>query len=103
MNSKIFDSIEIENYHRKLNSVSNSPQYAYRRNARVYDLVCYVNNIIGCFLSHNERPIPVFINRARKHMTEFPKNEELTEYYDLVTNYLNEVEKHLHFHGVDTT
>jgi len=103
MDKKLFKSEEINDWHKKLNSKEHSPRRGYRRNVRVYTLVCYVNNIVGCFLSHNEGPIPVFIGRARKHMVDFPDNGEWHEYYKIVTNYLNTVETHLLEHGIDIT
>ena len=83
MDEKLFESEEINAWHKKLNSKEHSPRRGYRRNVRVYILVCYVNNIIGCFLSHNEGPIPVFLGRARKHMTDFPDSGEWHEHYKM--------------------
>jgi hypothetical protein len=68
----------------------------------VYTLVCYVNNITGCYLSKNEEPIPIFIGRAREHMKEFPAGEEWKKYYELVSIYLSQVESHLESFGIDT-
>jgi hypothetical protein len=103
METKLFKSEKIDGLHKKLNSKKHSPRHGYRRNAAVYRLVCYVNNIVGCYMSHNESPIPVFIGRARKYMKDFMNNEDLIDYYKMVNNYLDTVENHLKDHGVDTT
>jgi hypothetical protein len=102
MNDKKFESEKIEAWHKKLNSKELRPDIRYRRNAGVYPLVCYVNNIVSLYLSHNEDPIPVFIGRARKHMKKYPDTENCFEYYKMVTNYLDEIENHLKNHGMST-
>ncbi len=99
---KLFESQKIDEWHRKLNSKIHAPKGCYRRNVRIYNLVCYVNNIIGCYLSHHEEAIMAFIRRSRKHMNDFPENEELHEYYKMVKEYLDVVESHLKKNGVDT-
>jgi len=98
---KLFESQEIDEWHRKLNSKDYAPKGCYRRNVRVYNLVCYVNNIIGCYLACHEEPIIHFIRRSRKHMNDFPANEELIEYYRMVKEYLRVVESHLKNNGID--
>ncbi len=103
MNEKLFESKEIHDWHKKLNSKKYSPRFGFRRNASVYPLICYVNNIVGCFLSHHEAPIPVFIGRARTYMVDFPDIAGSPEYYKMVTSYLSAVENHLEEHGVDIT
>ena len=99
----LFESKEISNFQTVLNSVENAPSRGYRRNVTVYTLVCYVNNITGCYLSKNSEPIPVFIGRARGHMQDYPPGEVWGNYYELVTKYLNMVESHLESYGIDTT
>ncbi len=101
MDKKLFDSEEINDWHKKLNSKECLPQRGYRRNAGGYALICYVNNIMGCYLSCNEGPIPVFIGRARQHMTDYQDNEEWHEYYEMVKKYLHTVETYFAKHGVD--
>ena len=103
MNEKLFESKEIHDWHKKLNSKKHSPRFGFRRNASVYPLICYTNNIVGCFLSHNEDPIPIFIGRARKHMADFPDTGGYHEYYKIVTSYLSAMETHLVEHGIEIT
>ena len=98
----LFDSEEIRDIQVLLNSKEFAPARGYRRNVTVYTLVCYVNNITGCYISKNEEPIPVFIGRAREHMKKFPAGAEWDEYYGLVSRYLNEVKAHLEKYGIDT-
>jgi len=35
--------MSIDDFHRKLNAPDTLPNLAYRRNHRIYELVCYVN------------------------------------------------------------
>ena len=95
MNDQKFESEKIDAWHKKLNSKGLRPDIRYRRNAVVYPLVCYVNNIAALYLSQNEDPIPVFIGRARKHMKNNPDTENCHEYYKMVSNYLDDIENHL--------
>lgn len=45
----------------QLNSKSFVPGRGFRRNVTLYELVCYINNIVACYVSKNAEPIPVFI------------------------------------------
>ena len=103
MSNKAFQSIELDEWHRKLNSKEHAPARGYRRNVTVYKLVCYVNNIIGCYLSHNDHPITVFIGRAKQFMHDNPAEEQWLEYYEMVNQYLNSLEGHLVENGIDTS
>ena len=78
-----------------MNDPSIVPLGGYRLNKVVYTLICYVNNIIGCCLSRNLETIPIFIDRARRHILEFPSTDETQQYYDLVGNYISAVEQAL--------
>lgn len=98
----LFESDEIKQLQGVLNSKELAPRLGFRRDAVVYPLVCYVNNITGCYLSKNIEPIPLFIERARIHMQEIPAIDEWFEYYGLVAKYLDLVENHLKDFGVDT-
>lgn len=98
----LFESEKVRNIQALLNSKKIAPSRGYRRNVSVYSLVCYVNNITGCYLSRNEEPIPIFIGRARQHMVDFPAGNEWEGYYELVSSYLDLLESHLKRHGIDT-
>ena len=88
----------IKQFHVLLNDADLIPEQAYRRNSGAYPLVCYVNNIIGLFLSKNYDPIPVFVARATEHMADFPPSAASGAYYSVVTQYLSQVVHHLlHF------
>ncbi len=95
-----YESQEIELFHKKMNDENNLPHMAFRRNVHQYALVCYVNNIIGCYLSENFDAIPIFIQRSRGHIEKYPSNGELDNYYNLVDAYLFAVESFLKTKGI---
>lgn len=86
---------ELERVQRELNSEARAPRRGYRRDVAVYELVCYVNNITGCYLSKNLKPIRVFIARARDYMMHNARDEEDRDYFAQVQNYLNLMEEYL--------
>ena len=94
MDKRIFELQE------KLNDKEYIPRMAYRRNSTVYTLVCYVNNITGCYISSNYSPILVFIERGRLYMEE-NKREELEIYYQLVKEYFEVLEETLKFNQAE--
>ncbi|WP_427551558.1 hypothetical protein ACQE3D_08095 [Methylomonas sp. MS20] len=102
MAGNLFVSSALDNWHRRLNAQENVPQHGFRRNTTVYTLVCYVNNIIGCYLGHNTEPIPLFIQRGRVHMLQSPASEEWRPYYGLVSEYFEVMERHLQEHGISS-
>lgn len=81
----------IAQLHQQLNRLDIVPRHCYRRNKVHYTLVCYINNIIGLLLSENHELVPIFIERARHHMAEFPATEESATYYKVVEHYLQVV------------
>lgn len=85
----------IKQFHSRLNSTDLIPEQALRRNSSIYPLVCYVNNIMGLFLSKNYEPIPIFIARAAEHMANFPPAPTSGPYYIAVNRYLSQVTYHL--------
>jgi hypothetical protein len=95
MTSDLFVSNELNDWHRRLNAHENVPPRGFRRNVDVYSLVCYVNNIIGCYLGHNTEPILLFIQRGREHMFQNTPPEEWRPYYCLVSEYFEAMERHL--------
>lgn len=97
----MYKSDVIDELQKKLNSQEFVPARGYRRNVTIYSLVSYINNITGCYLSENSKPIVVFIDRARNHMTEYPPTEEWREYYEMARSYLDMVENHLRENGID--
>ena len=89
------DSEKLQAWFCILNHKDSVPDRGYRRDVREYDLISYVNNIIGCYLSDNYPVIPVFIERARNHMNEYEPNENSLAYYDRVAEFLNDMEAFL--------
>lgn len=97
----LFASRKIDGMHEQLNSKSFAPSRGFRRNVAVYELVCYINNIVACYVSKNIEPIPVFIARAKRYIANAKHSEEWQTYYEYVSLYLNEVENHLVENGIN--
>ncbi|MBY6191289.1 hypothetical protein KUV22_12715 [Microbulbifer agarilyticus] len=76
---------------KELNRQSNLPSKAFRRDAPIYALVSTMNNIIGCHLSGNDRPISVLKERALQFMEENPAAKETEIYYELAHDLLAEI------------
>jgi hypothetical protein len=85
---------KIERFHTKLNRRDVVPHGCYRRSSIHYHLVCYINNIIGLYLSSDFETIPIFINRAYKQI-KFIKgllrdeDRKIPGYYSLVLRYMS--------------
>ena len=78
---------QIEHLQNTLNTHALLPDKALRRNSVLYELVCYVNNVIALNLSENHRPIGTFIERAETFMSE---NEgACPDYYQKVDEYFS--------------
>ena len=82
-----------------LNKEINLPLKAFRRNHRSYELVSYVNNITGCYLSKNYKSIPILLGRALSHIELYAKGDE--SYSELVSKYCHIMKEHLETIGVD--
>lgn len=78
---------EIVALQKELNKPENLPKMAYRRDSKAYPLVCYVNNITGCFLSENYDPIIIFVERVEIYIEENDIGE-FKDYYMLINRYL---------------
>lgn len=63
---------KLKQFHVLLNSPNIIPEQAYRMSANLYPLVCYINNVIGLYLSKNYEIIPLFISRALSHISNHP-------------------------------
>ena len=85
---------EIEVLQKKLNAPEVIPVRGFRRNVSIYQLICYVNNITGCYISRNLEPVPIFIERAKQFMEENDSGEH-EEYFSLVSKYIDAMEKNL--------
>lgn len=96
----LFESDEIAGFIKLLNTEDLAPKFGFRRNKSIYELVCYVNNIIGCYMSKRIEPIPVFINRIRIYLEECAIASEDEKYCMQVNNFVGALEKHLESNGV---
>lgn len=88
-------SSEIERMQKCLNAKELCPKRGYRRDVAIYELVCYVNNITGCYISDNLEPIRLFIDRARGYMEDNAGDEINKEYFGMVSRYLRMMDDHL--------
>ena len=86
---------ELNRIQKDLNSKIHSPKKGYRRDKAIYELVCYVNNITGCYLSENLDPIKIFIERARVYIDDHDDDEANRDYYELVNRYLELMQEYL--------
>lgn len=103
MADDLFESSVLDEWHRRLNAVENVPSRGFRRNTVVYPLVCYANNIIGCYFWHNADSVFLFIQRGREHMDQNPPTEEWRPYHELASDYFQSMERHLKEHGAHST
>jgi hypothetical protein len=71
----------------KLNSPDYLPARAHRRNHRMYELVCYVNCLLGCRISGNTDGEAVFRDRVEKFLAENPAEEGYGAYYNIIGEY----------------
>ncbi|TBW44113.1 hypothetical protein EZI54_23860 [Marinobacter halodurans] len=91
---------ELERMQKILNAKSVCPRKGYRRDVPIYELVCYVNNITGCYLSGNLEPIKIFIERARIYIEDNVENEGDEGYFDLVEKYLVLMGEYINRHSI---
>ena len=72
---------------RKLNSPEYLPPMAYRRNHAAFELVSYVNCLIGCRISSNADGEALFKERFVKFFADHG-SESNTKYASMVREYL---------------
>lgn len=75
---------------RRLNSVDLLPAFAFRRNHEVYELVGYVNCLLGCRLAGNTQGEGVFKDRISQYMASHAPTPEISKYYQVVSSYVGE-------------
>jgi hypothetical protein len=80
-----------------LNSQDLVPTAEYRRNKVTFELLSYVNCLLGCVLSGRRDVIPVWIRRCRDFMQQHPSQAECQRYYGVIQDYLTEVEREFKF------
>jgi hypothetical protein len=74
---------------KKLNDAAILPTHAYRRNHTHYELVCYVNCLVGCRISGNSDGAALFEERARQFMVEHQPTPDLIAYYEIASAYID--------------
>jgi len=88
----------IRRFQVRLGSAETLPERSLRRNASVYPLVCYINNVTALVVSENWQAVPIFVARAVEHMAARPADGRTQAYYALATRYLSQVVHHLTVH-----
>jgi hypothetical protein len=72
----------------KLNDPAVLPPHAYRRNHSAYELVGYVNCLIGCRLSGNSDGTSLFEERIERYIADHPQTPDVAGYYAAVVDYV---------------
>ena len=90
-------SDELLRFHLILNSESLVPARSYRRNVVLFELVSYVNCLLGCVLSQRRDVVPVWIRRCRDFMAQNPARPDWERYYVVVQDYIVKVEQEFKF------
>ena len=75
-------------YQQCLNSPRLVPERCYRMSSTSYTLVNYVNQITGLFISKNYFPIPIFLDRAYKELSQSHVERVSEAYRKMVLSYL---------------
>lgn len=88
-------SAELEGLHHKLNSPDLVDAQWYRRNHGAYELVSYVNHLIGLCVSGNFDLLPTFIDRVSHSLANEGDRYVSEAYLTLVKHYVQLLEKHL--------
>jgi len=96
----LFESDDLARFIKLLNTEDLAPKDGFRRNKSIYELVCYVNNIIGCYMSQRVDPIPIFISRIRIYLDESTIGPEDEEYCMQAREFVGVLENHLESNGV---
>jgi hypothetical protein len=88
---------ELARFHLILNSEELVPAMAYRRNKVIFELVSYVNCLLGCVLSQRRDVLPLWIQRCRALLEQHPAQADSAKYYAVVQDYIAEVEREFRF------
>lgn len=72
----------------KLNSTEYLPASAYRRNHEIYELVSYVNGLIGCQISKNREGSSLFKSRVTEFVSRHPPGPDAEKYYELINKFI---------------
>ena len=76
-----------------LNREEILPATGYRRNKVIFELVTYVNCLIGCVLSERRDAVPLFVRRCRAFLKDNAPAGEFDSYYASVRSYIAQVEQ----------
>lgn len=83
----------VERLRSLLNAPDVLPESAYRRNGPVYELVCYVNCLIGAELSGRPDVVELFGKRIAQFIANHPPSAEWEAYYRRILDYCSAVER----------
>ena len=72
----------------KLNSAAYLPEKAYRRNSKTYELVCYVNCLLGCRVSGNKEGTNLFKARVEDYIRRNSPESDFEQYFKLVEAFI---------------
>lgn len=73
---------------KRLNDPSVLPPLGYRRNHPHYELVGYVNCLVGCRISDNAEGAILFGERIKRFITDHPATPDTARYYEAVEDYV---------------
>ena len=73
---------------KRLNDPALLPPFGYRRNHHHYELVSYVNCLIGCRISGNAEGAALFEERIKRFIADHPLTPDAARYYDAVGDYV---------------
>ena len=81
----------IKRFQEHINSPRLVPDQCYRMASTTYQLVCYVNQITGLYLSKNYSVVPIFLQRAHEQLRKANSERVSEPYRELVLHYLSHV------------
>ncbi len=86
---------DIARHHGLLNSVGLVQPRWYDRNHKAYELLCYVNTIVGLYLAENYEPIPPFLDRVYGYLSREDKAQVSEGYRQAVEAYIRLIARDL--------
>lgn len=80
-----------------LNSEGISPNTWRSRNHFMYELICYINNLVECELSHNQARLELFFEKAKTFVENHSRgfgilDPQVERYFDLFLVYIHNIE-----------
>ena len=73
---------------KRLNDPALLPPLGYRRNHHHYELVSYVNCLVGCRISGNAEGAALFEERIKRFIADHPSTPDAARYYEAVGDYV---------------